>query len=367
MKNGRSPFIPAIPGMSFSTLYEVLRRNRFQVDRPYWGRLAILGLLGIMNSLLAPVERVYYARIIRRTKVERPPLFIIGHLRSGTTHLHDLLSLDEGLDCPTVFQALFPHHFCFSQLKGYGIFDRFAPDKRPMDNMPMGSSRSHEDEFALLALSGVSPYLRFLFPRATDDPYAALDPEKLPPDALNAWTKALDDYMRKLAWWKHQKRIALKSPPHLGRVALLLKMFPEAQFIHIVRNPYAVYLSTRRLWFNALSRVHLQAPDPELVDEIILSWHTELFAVFERDRMSVPPDSLVEIKFEDLEDRPIDTLAAAYQALGLPGFDRLKTRLEPYLDSIKDYKKNVFQLDDVTREKVSRRWRAVFERYGYPV
>lgn len=367
MRNTRTPFIPAIPGMNVSTLFRALRRNRFQVDRPYWGRLAILFLLGIMNSALAPVERVYYGRIIRRIKVEKAPLFIIGHPRSGTTHLHDLISLDEAFDCPTVFQALFPHHFCFSQLRGYGLFDRLAPEKRPMDNMAMGSARSHEDEFALLAMSGVSPYLRFLFPRIEHDCYAALDPEKLPPEALDAWLKAFDDYMKKLTWWKHHKRIVLKSPPHLGRVALLLKVFPEARFIHIVRDPYVVYLSTRRLWFNALSRVHLQAPAPELVEEIILSWHTEFFSIFERDKKSAPPGALIEIKFEDLEERPIETLAEVYDTLGLPGFDRLSTRVEAYLDSIKDYKKNVFRLDDKTKEKVSQRWGAVFERYGYPI
>jgi hypothetical protein len=366
MPQERSAFIPAIPGMNVSTLFAVLRRNHFRVDRPYWGRLFVLGLLAVMNSTLAPIERMYYRRIIRRVKMDKPPLFIIGHWRSGTTHLHDLVSLDEDFDCPTVFQALFPHHFCFSQLRGYGIFNVLAPSKRPMDNMPMGADRSYEDEFALLALSGVSPYLLFLFP-GNDDPCAAVDPERLPKEALAAWTKAVHNYMQKLTWWKHGKRLALKSPPHLGRVALLFESFPGAQFIHIVRNPYAVYLSTRRLWLNTLSRVHLHDPSPNRVDEIILSWYSELFSAYERDRKTIPPGAIVEIKFEDLEERPIEVMRRVYDALNLPGFRRLEGRLSSYLLSISDYKKNVFRLDDETREKVSRRWGAVFERYGYPM
>jgi hypothetical protein len=173
--------------------------------------------------------------------------------------------------------------------------------------------------------------------------------------------------MKKLTWWKHNKRIVLKSPPHLSRTATLADLFPGAQFIHIVRNPYEVYLSTRHLWKNALTHVHLQEPDPELIDETILSWYSEFFAVFERDRVFIQPNCLCEIKYEDLEQRPLEILEGVYQELGLPNFDRFRERVVPYLESLKDYRKNVFELDDEVRQKVSTRWRKTFERYGYPV
>jgi hypothetical protein len=236
-----------------------------------------------------------------------------------------------------------------------------------MDNMTLAAAEPYEDEFALLALSGVSPYLRFLFPRTSHDPYAAIDPGHLPPKAFKAWMKEFQYYLKKLSWWKHHQRLALKSPPHLGRVAVILRAFPGAQFIHIVRNPYAVYLSTQRLWLRALSRVHLQKFAPEHLDEIIFSWHTEFFSIFERDRSLAPPGSLFEMKYEDLETHPLETLRGAYEALGLTGFDRVEDRLTIYLESIRDYQKNGFQLDYETRNKVSRRWGQVFERYGYPI
>src|SRR5687768_18104609 len=43
-------------------------------------------------------------------------------------------------------------------------------------------------------------------------------------------------------------RSILKSPPHTCRVPTLLRLFPDARFVHIVRDPYAVYPSTLHLW-----------------------------------------------------------------------------------------------------------------------
>ena len=39
------------------------------------------------------------------------PLFILGHYRSGTTHLHNLLALEPQFSAPNFFQALNPHTF----------------------------------------------------------------------------------------------------------------------------------------------------------------------------------------------------------------------------------------------------------------
>jgi len=40
-----------------------------------------------------------------------------------------------------------------------------------------------------------------------------------------------------------EKRLLLKSPVHTARIKLLLKLFPDAQFVYIHRNPYDVFRS----------------------------------------------------------------------------------------------------------------------------
>jgi len=329
------------------------------------GRLASLVVLGLVNSIFARVERIQRGKEIAAERIKTHPLFVIGYPRSGTTYLQHLLSHDENFLCPTAYHCMFPSHFHYSKTQGSVIFDIIAPRKRPMDNMPFSASTPHEDEFALAALSAVSPYMRFLFPVTGDNGHSSLDPQALPREALQRWKDSLIHFLKSLSFWKDRKRIMLKSPPHTGRVRTLLELFPGAQFVHIVRNPYEVYLSNRKLWMNTLSRVHLQIPDEETVDEIILSWYTELFSLFERDRELIPAGSLHEMKFEDLEKAPMESLQNLYRNLSLPGFDRFWKRAAVYLETIEDYERDSHSPDRATRDKVGIRWRKTFDDYGY--
>ena len=43
-------------------------------------------------------------------------------------------------------------------------------------------------------------------------------------------------------------RLVLKSPPHSARIRILKELFPDALFVHIVRDPYVVFSSTVHLW-----------------------------------------------------------------------------------------------------------------------
>ncbi len=359
----RSLSLQPIHGMSLPTLLRVLARNRFVVDARCLPRLGYLALFGVFNSICGLCETFIKAPNVDAVEIKHPPLFIIGHWRSGTTHLHNLLSLDANFACPTAFQALFPHHFLFTQAGGR-IFDRLAPKTRPMDNMLFSSEVPHEDEFAVAAHSAVSPYLRILFPVTGDKGHEELDPKRLSPKALERWKLSLILFMKKVTA-SEGGRIVLKSPPHLGRVGLLHELFPGAQFIHIVRNPYEVYVSTRKLWKDCFSHGHLQIPADDDVDELILSWYSELFSLFERDKAGLPPGTLYELKFEDLESNPIGTLEALYNGLSLQGFKRFKPRVARYLETVSGYRKNDYCFDEKMRKKVRDRWGGTFVRYGY--
>jgi hypothetical protein len=239
------------------------------------------------------------------------------------------------------------------------IFNYFSPSKRPMDNMAIGSKAPHEDEFAVAALSTVSPYLQVLFPRTGDKGFAVLDPLRLEKEALDRWKAAMQHFVQKLTFTKG-KRIVLKSPPHLGRVRVLLDLFPQAKFIHIYRNPYEVYSSTRHLWQTGFSLSHLQKPDPQALEEMILSWYTELYKLYERDLGLIPAGSLCEVKYEDLVSNPLESLENIYLNLGLPGFEAFRARVTPYLETQKSYKRNTYVLDAETKEKIRQRWGQTF-------
>lgn len=81
---------------------------------------------------------------------ETPPpiVFILGHWRSGTTFLHELLGTDQKFIAPTSLECFATEHYLrwgdfLSSLK-WAI-----PARRPMDDMAMGWHRPQEDELAL--------------------------------------------------------------------------------------------------------------------------------------------------------------------------------------------------------------------------
>lgn len=353
--------------MNLSTLVRVLWRNRFRIYPGYLPRLVYLMVLAAINSYLARLEKAVDGPGIAAAELVAPPIFILGTWRSGTTHLHNLLSCDPTFTCPTAYQVMCPHHFVYSQPWGMRYFDWLSPGKRPMDNVALRGASPHEEEMAVASLSGVSPYMCMMFPVTQSDGWGAIDPEHLPPEALAAWQEAMHLFLKKLSYSK-TRRIVLKSPPHLARLRLLVKMFPGAKFVHIVRNPYVVYLSTQKLWQTAWAYTHLQKPpDPRTINEMILSWNEELFRLYHRDQGLISPGNLFELRFEDLEQNPRECLEKLYTELELPGFPAFWQRAEAYLQSLAGYRKNVYRLTEADRELVSRRWAFIFRRYGYPL
>lgn len=352
--------------MNLSTLWKVFLRNRGRVNWRYVPRLALLLILGGVNSYLACLEQAADGEGIAAAELIEPPIFILGYWRSGTTHLHNLLSCDPTFTCPTAYQTMFPHHFVYSQPWGAAIFNRLAPGKRPMDNVVINGGTPHEEEMALAGLCSISPYMQALFPATGDGVYSALDPGNLPPGALDEWRASLRLFLQKLSFSKG-KRVVLKSPPQLGRIPVLLEMFPNAKFIHIVRNPYVVYLSSRKLWRRGLACSHLQKADDRKVEEVILSWYTELYALFDQHRDLIPPGNLSELRFEDLESSPRECLEKLYAELNLPGFERFWDRAAAYLNDLGSYQKNTYRLTEEDRIKVGQRWAFTFARYGYPL
>ena len=74
------------------TLYRILRAGRF--DRRYLPRVIVLFLASVIALPFTWLERALYGARIARTALSDSPLIIIGHDRSGTTHLLNLMSLD---------------------------------------------------------------------------------------------------------------------------------------------------------------------------------------------------------------------------------------------------------------------------------
>src|SRR5271170_6583798 len=71
-------------------------------------------LAGSALSALGMLQTRLYRRILHQLDL-RPPLFLVGHWRSGTTLLHELLALDECFAVPSTYACFNPHHFLLAQ------------------------------------------------------------------------------------------------------------------------------------------------------------------------------------------------------------------------------------------------------------
>ena len=191
-----------VQGMPLGSLMRLLAGNGFAVDTQYLGRLAYLLGIGVFNSILGFCERFFDGEEIEKIELRHSPLFILGHWRSGTTHLHNLLSLDNEFSSPNVYQCLFPNHFIYSQV-GAVALKFLAPETRPMDNVVFSSRSPHEEEFALAALSLVSPYLRVIFPMTGHKWHTNLDLDKIPPDWRQAWKDSFLFFLKKESIFFH--------------------------------------------------------------------------------------------------------------------------------------------------------------------
>ena len=84
-----------------------------------------------------------------------------------------------------------------------------------------------------------------------------------------------------------------------------------------------------------------------------------------RDRALIPEGNLVEVRFEDLEQAPVEQLRRVYGRLGLPGFAEAEPAFRAYLDAMAGCQKNEYQLDAAAIGKVNRHWGFALGEWGY--
>jgi omega-hydroxy-beta-dihydromenaquinone-9 sulfotransferase len=354
-----------LSGVTTRTWLRILDDNGYAVDRPYWPRAALCSLNALGNSLRRRLEDLRFRRAVMAYQMP-PPVFVLGIWRSGTTHLHNLLSRDPRFAAPTLYQVCYPTTFLSSERMGARVLDFFVPRKRPMDNVKMASTEPQEDEWALCSLTGRCAMMHLFFPRTEGlyDRYLTL--RGLPPDELNEWTANLDYFIRKVAYRNPGKPVVLKSPAHTGRIRTLLRMYPDARFVHIHRNPYDVFASCRFTFQKVAEWCALQHPRFPDMDEELLGQFKEIFDAFFEDVPLIPKGRFHEFPYDALTADPIGTLRRMYGSLGLRDFAEAEPAISQYLATLKDYQKNRFApLPAELKHRIAATLPRCFDEWGY--
>jgi hypothetical protein len=343
----------------------LLLRNHFAVSPSHWYVAFIVTFVSLGHVILRYVQDTWYGSQYDRTPIRHAPLFIVGHWRTGTTLLHELLILDARHTYPNTYQCLEPNHFLLTESLFKRWFRFLMPSHRPMDNMAAGWDRPQEDEFALCMMGQPSPYTTIAFPNHPPQDQDALDLDGLPPRVRVAWKRAFLRFLRQLTL-KDARRLILKSPTHTCRVPTLLELFPDARFVHIVRDPHVVFPSTINLWKSLYLAHGLQRPTFAGLEEYVFNTFTHLYARLEQSKHLIAPNRFHELRYEDLIADPVGQMRLLYERLELGSYDEVLPRIKEYVNASSSYQTNRYSnLDPARRAEIDRRWGHVIRQYGY--
>lgn len=353
-------------GMRPAVWWKLLSRNRFQISFNRAHFSLGISLVTPFNEPLWGLQQLFFGRKIRNATIQQDPIFILGHWRSGTTLLHELLVVDPQLESPNTYQCFAPSHFLVSG----SIITRFGgfmiPDKRPMDEMAAGWLLPQEDEFALMNLGVPSPYLRIAFPHTQEKHLEYLDFSGVSSEALDRWKSVFLSFLRSLSVAYPGKRLVLKSPTHTGRVAELYKMFPKARFIHLTRDPRKLFPSTMRLWraLDDVQSLHESYNEDQLIQYVRDCMDT-MYRGYNSGRCGIPDDQIMDVRYEDLVADPKKTLQEIYQRMNLGDFGLVSEALDEKLVGHKQYRPNRHRADPEWERQVMSYCEDYAKRFGY--
>lgn len=196
----------------------------------------------------------------------KPPFFIVGCGRSGTTLLQVLIDAHPAIAIP-------PESF---------LFERFT------------FFLTHEKELGLSGKDGLNRLIRSLLRDMRIRQWGlALNPGEFY-DSLEEKTAAavIDRLYSAYAQREGKTRWGDKSPRHMFYLPLIRKIFPEAKLIHLVRDGRDVFASLKKTWFG-----------PSSAPETARLWQRYLDA-FQTFKREIPETDILEITYENLVTAP---------------------------------------------------------------
>ncbi|MEM7457533.1 MAG: sulfotransferase, partial [Planctomycetota bacterium] len=325
-------------GMRVGGFARLLSENGFRIHPSRWPMTVLGSATSSFNTVMSLAQRVTHGGRVDREELVAPPVFITGHWRSGTTLMHELMSLDPGLAFPNNYDAFSPGHALLTGPLFSRFVDVLMPGQRPMDDMGMRAFSPCEDDFALISLGAPTPYRRIAFPNNRNDDHRQLDTANLTDKQRRQLTDALESFFKMLSV-RYGQRLVLKSPPHTGRIGLLAEKFPGAKFVHMSRHPEKVMASTMRLWklidhFQGFQRAGY---DDNWLKEFVFECQQLMYTSYFRDRAALQDNQLIEIRMEQLVAEPAATIKQVYDQLDLGDCGDVLPLVEGYFGK-RDYR-----------------------------
>lgn len=273
--------------------------------------------------------------------------------------------MDPRHAAPTTLQTYGANHFLISQWFVTRFLGWMLPSHRPMDDVEISWNSPQEDEWAMSTMGLPTPYQKIAFPRNPPPALDYLDMNSLKPADLDRWCAALI-YFFKAVTLSTGKRLVLKSPHHTGRIHVLRRLFPDARFVHISRDPYTLLPSTVRMYRAFEDTQSMQVPPHEGLERFVLETGERVYRSYLEHRGKIPANRLCEVTFEELTRDGAGTMEKIYNQLELGDFGEARGAVEEYAGRRKSYQKNRYQFPTEWKQEIETHWKHYFDYFGYP-
>jgi hypothetical protein len=261
------------------------------------------------------------------------PIIICGLPRTGTTHLHNLMSADPALRSLPYWESLEPVLAEAEQPTdgradpriarcdaALGFVNGAMPEFKRMHEMTV--DHVHE-EIQLLAIDISSMLFETIAPMPTwRDHYLARD--QRPSYAY------LRKILQALQWLRGGDRWVLKSPQHIEQFPALMATFPDAVFVVTHRDPVAVTSSmVTMLGYSA--RLGQDRVDPVRIGGYWADRLERMLAACAADRHLLPADRSIDVPFDRFMADDLGMVRRIYELAGQPTTDRSEAAMITFM------------------------------------
>ena len=263
------------------------------------------------------------------------PIIIAGLPRTGTTHLHNLISADPAVRSLPYWESLEPV---------------LAESERPAPGQP--DPRVARTAFGLEVADQVMPYFKRMHEMTVDHVHEeiqllAIDVSTMLFETLSLMPSWRDSYrnsdqtpsyeylrtiLKVLQWLRGGTRWVLKSPQHLEQFGPLRATFPDATFVVTHRDPVAVTVSMATM-IAYTARMHTDHVDPVAVGRYWSARGEDLFRACADDRHLLPDAQTIDVRFDEFMADDVAMVQRIYDVADQPFTTAARQGITAFMDT----------------------------------